>query len=337
MAGSPWETTVGLLYPAEPKPRHVIERSLPWPEEIKVMFRCTKVLVILALCCWGTILYAAAEDAIPGRKTTIKLLTWNIQMLPAGLETFSDDLDKMQLTRLPWIIEFLSRSDYDMVCLQEVLDPTATDMLVTGLQKAFPHIVLPPRDPARLLSSGVLFAARVPIEQVDFACYPDCSGVDCLASKGVTIIRGTKDGVSFLAAGTHLQAGSQKIRDLQYVTMANTLARHREPGIPLFVMGDFNTGLGDAPFEHMVTLLRVRDFPVDDPKPYSVDAENSWKDPGQNPRLIDHILLDSAGTKTTITKQTIQRARREHEGKIVDLADHYGVVAEIMLSSKAEK
>ncbi|HOJ69991.1 MAG TPA: endonuclease/exonuclease/phosphatase family protein, partial [Candidatus Hydrogenedentes bacterium] len=241
--------------------------------------------------------------------------------------------DKMQLTRLPWIIDFLSRSDYDVVCLQEVLDPTATDMLATALRQAFPHIVLPPRDPARLLSSGVFFAARVPIEQVDFTCYPDCSGVDCLASKGITIIRGKKNGIDFLAAGTHLQAGSQQIRDRQYVAMAETLDRHRENGVPLFVLGDFNTGADDPPFENMVRLLRAHPVPVDDPKPYSVDAENSWKGPGQNPRLIDHILLDPAGTGTTITRETIQRARREHEGKTIDLADHYGVVAEVNLSS----
>lgn len=292
----------------------------------------TRCVLIMEMIGCGTLSPAAAGDAVQPRETTLKLLTWNIQMLPAGLERFSDDLDKMQLTRLPWIVEFLTKSDYDVICLQEVLDPTATDLLVSELRKAFPHIVLPPKDPARLLSSGVLFAARVPVEQVAFACYPDCSGVDCLASKGLTIIRGEKYGIPFLAAGTHLQAGSQQVRDRQYVTMAEILASHRREGLPLFVLGDFNTAAGDEPYNTLLRLLKVSDFPVDDPHPYSVDAENSWKGSGQAPRLIDHIFLDPAATRTAFVRKTIQRARREHEGKIIDLADHYGVVAEVRLS-----
>ena len=297
------------------------------------MRRFTKCLLMVLLCGCETVAFAATNDTVQASETTLKLLTWNIQMLPAGLESFSDALDKMQLTRLPWIVDFLTKSDYDVICLQEVLDPTATDLLVNGLRKSFPYIVLPPRDPARLLSSGVLFAARVPIEQVDFMCYPDCSGVDCLASKGLTVIRGAKDGIHFLAAGTHLQAGSQKMRDRQYVTIAEVLARHRKDGLPLFVLGDFNTAVDEAPYKSMISLLRVSDFPVDDPKPYSVDAENSWKDSGQHPELIDHIFLDPAATQTAFVRKTIQRARQKNEGKIIDLADHYGVVAEIKLSS----
>ena len=37
------------------------------------------------------------------------------------------------------------------------------------------------------------------------------------------------------------------------------------------------------------------------------------------------------GTGTAITRQIVQRARREHEGKTIDLADHYGVVADVQL------
>ncbi|HOQ89552.1 MAG TPA: endonuclease/exonuclease/phosphatase family protein [Candidatus Hydrogenedentes bacterium] len=293
---------------------------------------------------WG--LYGITFGAYPDSSATpppsdqnvaLKLLTWNIQLLPAGLEAFSSDLDKLQLTRVPWIVEFLNQSDYDVVCLQEVLDPTATNLLVNGLRATFPHIVMPPKDPARLLSSGVLFAARVPIEQVDFVCYPDCSGVDCLASKGLTIIRGEKNGRAFMAAGTHLQAGSQTVRDRQYQSMADAIARHRKDHIPMFVMGDFNTAKGEPPYEQMLSKIAVRDFPVDDPKPYSVDAENSWKDSGQRPRLIDHIFLNPGVTGTTITRQTVQRARRNHQGKTIDLADHYGIVAESLLMAGPEK
>jgi hypothetical protein len=41
--------------------------------------------------------------------------------------------------------------------------------------------------------------------------------------------------------------------------------------------------------------------------------------------------LNPNGTGTTIQRQTIQRAWKEHEGKRVDYADHYGVIAEILV------
>ncbi len=41
--------------------------------------------------------------------------------------------------------------------------------------------------------------------------------------------------------------------------------------------------------------------------------------------------MNPRGTRSTITRQTVQRARRQYEGRTIDLADHYGVVAEILL------
>jgi hypothetical protein len=43
------------------------------------------------------------------------------------------------------------------------------------------------------------------------------------------------------------------------------------------------------------------------------------------------VLLNPRGTGTAIVRQTIQRVRKEYEGKSIDLSDHYGLVAEILL------
>ena len=161
----------------------------------------TAFAVLLAVC-MSAVAAESARDGVP-----VRMLTWNIQMLPTLVAAYSEDLQKMQEERLPWIIEFLSKADYDVVCLQEVLDPVLTPQIIDGMKKSYPYIVEPQKEPGNLLSSGVMFAAKFPIKLVAFACYKNAAGDDALASKGCTLVEGEKDGVKFQMAGTHLQAG----------------------------------------------------------------------------------------------------------------------------------
>jgi endonuclease/exonuclease/phosphatase family metal-dependent hydrolase len=269
------------------------------------------------------------KDGVP-----VRMLTWNIQMLPTLVSAYSESLQKMQDERLPWIIEFLSKADYDAVCLQEVLDPIITPQLIEGLKKTYPHIVEPQFDPAgRLLSSGVLFAAKFPIRLVAFACYKQAASEDALASKGCTLVEGEKDGVKFQMAGTHLQAGHQEVKDTQYVEMGERILRpNRRDGVPQFLMGDFNTGRSGEDKECYAALLKATDMsdaPVDDPRPYSVENTNSWKRHQENPELIDYVLFNPCGTGSAVKRLSIQRPRHTmDDGRVTDLADHYGVIGD---------
>ena len=60
----------------------------------------------------------AADPA--GAKAHLKILTWNIQMLPTAFDRFSESLQREQKLRAPWIIEYLNGQDYDIVVLQPV-------------------------------------------------------------------------------------------------------------------------------------------------------------------------------------------------------------------------
>jgi endonuclease/exonuclease/phosphatase family metal-dependent hydrolase len=291
-----------------------------------------KMAAVFAVVVGIAVSALAADPGTDG--VAVRMLTWNIQMLPTLLDAYSDSLQKMQNERLPWIVEFLSRADYDVVCLQEVLDPIITPRLIEGLRKTYPHIVEPQFAPeGRLLSSGVMFAARFPIKLVAFACYKQAASEDALASKGCTLVEGEKDGVKFQMAGTHLQAGHQDVRGTQYVEMGERILRpNRHEGMPQFLMGDFNTGREGGDRERYAALIRatgMSDAPVDDPVPYSVDNTNSWKRHQENPELIDYVLFNPCGTGSTVKRLTIQRPRHTmDDGRVIDLADHYGVIAD---------
>jgi endonuclease/exonuclease/phosphatase family metal-dependent hydrolase len=274
-----------------------------------------------------------AKDGVP-----VRMLTWNIQMLPTLADAYSESLQKMQNERLPWIIEFLSKADYDVVCLQEVLDPVITPQLIDGLRKAYPYIVEPQKEPGVLFSSGVMFAAKFPIRLVAFACYKNAASEDVLASKGCTLVEGERDGVKFQMAGTHLQAGHQELRSMQYVEMGERVLRpNRREGLPQFLMGDFNTGREGRDREYYDALLKATDMsdaPVDDPVPFSVDSTNSWKRGQENPELIDYVLFNPCGTGSTVKRLTIQRPRHTmDDGRVIDLADHYGVIGDAVVKN----
>jgi endonuclease/exonuclease/phosphatase family metal-dependent hydrolase len=137
-------------------------------------------------------------------------------------------------------------------------------------------------------------------------------------------------GVKFQLAGTHLQAGDPAAREKEIPEIQEgILAKHKTQGVPQILLGDMNIGADEPVFNVLLRTTEMTAFPLDDAEPFTTDGKNSWNRPGKEARHIDHVLLNPHGSGTTIKRQTVQRARREHEGKTIDLADHYGVVAEI--------
>jgi endonuclease/exonuclease/phosphatase family metal-dependent hydrolase len=302
-----------------------------------MLLRLHVLLFVSALAASGGHSGAAEPAASPPTaiKPNLKILTWNIQMLPilAGIPA----LDKKQDLREPWIVEYLNRQDYDIVVLQEVIDRTMTAFLKRGLESRYPYIIAPASKVGISgTSGGILFASKIPLKYLTHIVYKHVAGVDAMAEKGCLLVEGERGGVRFQVAGTHLQAGKNEMKEKEFFEIYEGIIKpHEQDGVPQFLVGDMNVASDIAAEKPRFALLlkttRMQDFPLNDDEPYTVDAKNSWKGPGQKPEQIDHVLLNQRGTKTTIVKQTVQRARREYEGRAIDLSDHYGVIAEVLL------
>lgn len=300
----------------------------------------------LSYCMWQTRPLCLNDCAAPNEtgdqaaaksETSLKILTWNIQMLPTVLAAFTAKLDKMQYERVPWIVDYLKTQDYDLICFQEALDPRAVQQLVEGLRPVYPYVVLP-RYGGHFWqqSNGVLFVSRVPITFKAGIVFRENHGYDSLASKGCTLIEGRKDGLGFQVAGTHFPTGKgvYKKADCEQ-TVKVLLVPNRRAQVPQFFVGDFNIKKDSEEYQFLMKSTGMTESAIDDPRPYSSDFRNSWKKPSDGPgnklALIDHILLDPRETKTAIRVQHIQRATHEFNGKTIDLSDHYGVTAEAAL------
>ena len=75
----------------------------------------------------------------------LKVLTWNVQMVPRIGSIFSSSLRKMQEERTEWIIEHIEKSDYDIILLQECFDNKFIDAAQDRLERKYPHALLPDR------------------------------------------------------------------------------------------------------------------------------------------------------------------------------------------------
>ena len=312
--------------------------------------------ILAGTVCLGAVLCAAflswtiyslrpvcREDFFPPEKagaqteakaeSQLKILTWNIQMLPSPFGGWIAPLDKMQQVRAAWIVDYLKQQDYDVVCLQEAFDPKRVADLVDGLRSVYPYVVLPRRGGHFWqLSSGVLFLGRVPIKHAAHVVFNVGTGVERFAAKGSTLIEGTKDGFTFQVAGTHFPTGKDDYRLSSLKTAEERLLKpNRRDRVPQFFVGDFNIKKDTPEYGALLRETGMTDFPIDDPRPYTSDSNNSWKRGKSKLAHIDHVLLDPRGTQTTIRTQHIQRPTRESNGQAIDLADHYGVIAEALL------
>jgi endonuclease/exonuclease/phosphatase family metal-dependent hydrolase len=297
---------------------HVHERHFPWPDPTSSISEAE----------WQR---AATELAKP--ETQLKVLTWNIQMLPALLGPFSASLRKLQYVRAPWIVEYLNGQDCDVICLQEVFDQKAFGILKQGLQQKYPYMVFPQyASPFRALSNGVLFVSRVPIRYVDYAAYPGLRRIEWWTSKGCTLIEGVKDGLHFQMAGTHFPTGRQTGKDAAVAAIHDRLLPERKSHVPFIALGDFNTNKGSPEYDRLLSALEVHDGTIDDPRPYTNDPDNTWKrGEGKTLKLIDHVLLNPNGTETAFVSLHVQRARHEYMGAPLDLSDHFGLASVIIL------
>jgi endonuclease/exonuclease/phosphatase family metal-dependent hydrolase len=290
------------------------------------LFLCALLAAIGPLAVRGV----AEDAALPAN---LKLLSWNIQMLPTALSFASEKLQKGQTLRAPWIIEYLNEQDYDLVVLQEVIDPAITAQLKEGLRSTYPHIVsVDAQQGVSGCSGGILFAGRVPIKYVDHIVFKHITGVDKLAEKGCVLVEGQRDGVRFQVAGTHLQAGDDETRDKEFAEIGESIiAPHKQDGVPQLLVGDMNVAATEPSYRLLLSATDMTDAPLSGANPFTVDGHNSWNQPNKRPKHIDHVLINPRGTSSRIVRQTVQRARREHEGKTIDYADHYGVIASVQM------
>lgn len=262
---------------------------------------------------------------IPAQKDTLKIVSWNIYMLPA-ITRFSKEIGKAyKVPRAKAIAEVMKQQDYDIIVWQETFNNTARRMLKNQLKELYPYQYGPAnhRKVTFVTNSGITIFSKFPLTYIDEIRYSECEGIDCWARKGALMLGGEWNGHPFQIIGTHLQAGGpDSIRAGQMKEIKHLLLRrYQKNGVPVFICGDMNTRRSKtATFNHMMDTFGVDNYKLAG----QLQRTNSNSE-------IDYIFVRPNGA----TVKAIQKSKifTRSWGKASDqnwLSDHYAVEAAII-------
>lgn len=220
--------------------------------------------------------------------TPLRVMTYNVQMFPQGLDRFADLFtDPLNGRcciehRTEQIAREVLEKDIDIVGFQELftrgsagqvdelIEPILRGWFGPDWQDFVPQHVASGPDARPLgLSSGLVLLSRYPIAETNTLAFDTSSWPDTLARKGVLHAQVRRTAHTFVDVYvTHLDAGSDgAVRADQLGEMSSFLERTGTPHFPTIVMGDMNTnarveGGEDRPaYDAMMAELRtVRPF-----------------------------------------------------------------------------
>ncbi len=260
----------------------------------------------------------------------IKILSWNIYMLPSIVTV------KGKEARAIAIGKTLRDSDYDVIVFQEAFQRKARKRIFNQLKERFPYQTGPANQ--KLIScktnSGIWIFSKHPIMEAHSIIFKNRSGVDALSRKGALIAEIMVDKTHIQIAGTHLQnSGHAWIRQSQCVEFYNRLLKpfYRE-GVPQIVCGDFNINREkEEEYNFMLQTLRATDGELNGAQQHTYDRSQNdlHVEQGDKKDLIDYILIRDQENQFASTSRQIKMIRENWASDHNDLSDHFALEAEI--------
>lgn len=263
---------------------------------------------------------------------SLKLLTWNVFMLPAPIK-FS-----LQATRTKEIARQLQNSPYDVIVFQEAFLRSFRNAVKGMIGKEYPYsyylpdqVLLP-----RVMGSGVFVMSKHPFKLLKHLHFKNCATADCGAAKGSFVVEVTlPQGKKVQLAGTHLQAdakyGNIRLKQLQQIK--TMLAKVEKPDVPQMLVGDFNIDVNEPEFDKGKDLLAMDHVPLDGDFDHTGWVTNScYKTDGDGVfhSWIDHIWIKGLDARSM--SMQVRPFTFEWKGKTCFLSDHHALESEIALN-----
>ena len=284
----------------------------------------SKISLVLSIVIALSLNFKAQND-------TIKIASWNIQMIPKIYAPFTKLARKKQKVRTPKIIQYLNSTDFDIIVLQEVFDKSISKKFKADLKINYPYCLMPQKEGLTLkLSSGVMILSKYPFELVKHVVFNVSKKSDRGAQKGCSLVKINVNDKDIFLAGTHLDSKSNNSRTLQYqITNDEILKPYINDSIPLIIAGDFNTDFKSSQYDSMMTSFELKNFELNDDRPFTFDEFNTWNAKGYK-AWIDFIFFQE-NKNIKVFNQYILRPVMKFKNSKMDLADHYQIVIEAVI------
>ena len=183
-------------------------------------------------------------------------------MLPA-IANLSKSIKKSdKKNRAKQIAELINKSAYDIIVFQEAFHIPARKILNKLLRNKYPFQYGPINRSFIKTNSGIFIVSKIKLTELATIKYKDCKDIDCFAKKGAGIFEGKHNGKVFQIVGTHLDSGSQKVREKQYKqAYLELLKKYEKVGVPQFFCGDLNTRINNKEnYNKMLNYLNAEDI-----------------------------------------------------------------------------
>jgi len=288
------------------------------------------LLILAAIFIFKSNLNAYNEKGmyiLPVDTTELKVLSWNIYMLPPLI------LFNGKRKRAEAIGRLLAESDYDVIVFQEAFHHGARRKIKRWLKETYPYQFGPANIHYVSLraSSGIWILSKVPIKKVETICFKERWGLDNrMARKGALMIEGEKNGQSFQIIGTHLNSGGPpEVRLSQVRAIRDELMLpFQKENVPQIICGDFNIKKGMNTYDEMMKILEAEDGELDGTPNATYDPSNDMNK-GERKHIIDYIFYENNGKKTISTKRKVPKIQYQWHEQHKDLADHNPVEIKI--------
>jgi endonuclease/exonuclease/phosphatase family metal-dependent hydrolase len=228
--------------------------------------------------------------------------------------------------RVGALAELIERSDYDVVCLQEVISPRVLALLRRGTP-SYSHVVHGPVFP--LVRGGLVTLSRHPVTRRHYQPFTLARPArpEWLLGKGALFTRVRLPSGHLTVVNTHLSANldmdwspSNAYTKAEQAELRQLAAAiNRIPGTePLVAMGDFNVPRDSAYFQEFVSAAGLKDALAGDTEPtYRPD----YADIGAIDQLVVRPGLQ-ANARVVFKEKVLLPS-----GRSTVLSDHYGIEA----------
>jgi endonuclease/exonuclease/phosphatase family metal-dependent hydrolase len=266
----------------------------------------------------------------------LKVLSYNIYALPLVASKISERVGEIPNGHL---------NGYDVIAFQEAFSSDRNGMLA-ALASQYPYQTYVPKIPyngINVYDSGVLFISRYPITRVAHYIYPDCSGTDCFADKGVIYVEVIKGGKAYHITNTHAASfDTDEARALRQVQFQQIRALTNAQNIPaseaLLFAGDMNVNKLKFPGDYAQMLAN---FNATDPVSTGHDAtfdprintlSQAYGSGGDLVEYLDYVL-SANDHRQPIQSRNDVRIFRSGAAAVFhtrDLSDHFPVLGDFV-------
>jgi endonuclease/exonuclease/phosphatase family metal-dependent hydrolase len=239
--------------------------------------------------------------------------------------------------RLRLLAAILDGSEYDVVCLQEVMY-RANALLIRRVARSYGYHA---HRGALVLAGGLVLLSRLPIVDSRFVRYPVTRPArpELIMRKGAQVAVVEATGGPLAVVNTHLSANRDDDWSAgnRYTGIQRTELRHLarvvsaiDPSLPVVVAGDLNVPRAAPILTELLTVAGLRDARAGDPEP---TYRPTPRFPA--PPALDHILLRPG--LSARTRLVLQAPVSLPDHRRVYLSDHYGIAADLVPDEPARR